>query len=213
MAIGLLALLVVAALIYLGVAHRILDRMKLTDGQALLFIGAMIVGSFFNIPLVRGGRIALNLGGGVVPVALAVYLWATADKPQEKTRALLSTVITGGILYALVKLFVFEEGRTFIDVVYVFGIVAGVVSYITGRSRRAAFIGGVLGVLLLDIANLVEILVRKIPGVLSIGGAGVFDSIIIAGLIAVGLAEAVGETRERLGGGHAEEGDSNDGNE
>ena len=32
-----------------------------------------------------------------------------------------------------------------------------------------------------------------------------FDSIVLAGVIAVGLAELVGETRERLGGGPAEE--------
>ena len=30
------------------------------------------------------------------------------------------------------------------------------------------------------------------------GGAGVFDAMIVAGLIAIGLAEFVGETRERI---------------
>jgi len=34
-----------------------------------------------------------------------------------------------------------------------------------------------------------------------VGGAGVFDQVVIAGVLAVGLAEIVGETRERLGGG------------
>ena len=35
----------------------------------------------------------------------------------------------------------------------------------------------------------------------AIGGAGVFDAMIVAGIIAVALAEIVGETRERLSGG------------
>jgi hypothetical protein len=37
-----------------------------------------------------------------------------------------------------------------------------------------------------------------------LGGAGVFDATIVAGLIATGLAEFVGETRERIEGGGEE---------
>ena len=39
-----------------------------------------------------------------------------------------------------------------------------------------------------------------------IGGAGAFDSLILAGILAVLLAELVGETRERLQGGPKSEG-------
>ena len=39
-----------------------------------------------------------------------------------------------------------------------------------------------------------------------IGGAGIFDSIVLAGLVAVLLAEILGETRERLQGGPATRG-------
>lgn len=50
MPVGMVALLVIGVLIYFGLAQRILDRMRLTDKQALLFIGAVIVGSFIDIP-------------------------------------------------------------------------------------------------------------------------------------------------------------------
>jgi hypothetical protein len=33
---------------------------------------------------------------------------------------------------------------------------------------------------------------------ITIGGAGVFDAVVIAGLIALGLAELVGETAEKI---------------
>jgi len=38
----------------------------------------------------------------------------------------------------------------------------------------------------------------NMPTRVVLGGAGVFDALIVSGLIAVGLAEFVGETRERL---------------
>ena len=51
MPIGMIMLLVIGVLIYFGIAHRILDRMRLTDKQALLFIGAVVLGSFIDIPI------------------------------------------------------------------------------------------------------------------------------------------------------------------
>jgi len=42
MPIGMMLLIVVGVLVYFGIAHRILDRMRLTDKQALLFIGAVL---------------------------------------------------------------------------------------------------------------------------------------------------------------------------
>lgn len=39
-----------------------------------------------------------------------------------------------------------------------------------------------------------------------IGGGGAFDAIVIAGLLAVLLAEFIGETRERLQGGPTDRG-------
>ena len=51
MPIGMIILLMVAALVYFGVTQRLLDRMRLTDRQALLFIAAIIVGSFFDVTI------------------------------------------------------------------------------------------------------------------------------------------------------------------
>ncbi|NLG67943.1 MAG: hypothetical protein GX496_00035, partial [Firmicutes bacterium] len=50
---GVIVLVVVAALIFFGLAHRALDRLRLTDGQALLVIAAIIAGSFIDLPLMR----------------------------------------------------------------------------------------------------------------------------------------------------------------
>ena len=70
--IGMIALLVVSVLIYFGLAHRILDRLRLTDKAALAIIAAIIIGSFIDIPITTG-RVdtTINLGGGVIPILLS----------------------------------------------------------------------------------------------------------------------------------------------
>ncbi|HHX75677.1 MAG TPA: DUF1614 domain-containing protein, partial [Firmicutes bacterium] len=66
---------------------------------------------------------------------------------------------------------------------------------------RSAFIAGSMGLLLTDIFSRVEVALRGGSGRMVIGGAGVFDGIVIGGLLALFLAELFGETRERLQGG------------
>ncbi|MGE5576693.1 MAG: DUF1614 domain-containing protein [Syntrophothermus sp.] len=201
MSAGLILLLVTAALVYFGVAQRVLDRMRLTDRQALLFIALIILGSFFDIPLSRGGAVTINIGGAIIPLALAIWLIATAGTRQEVIRAVTASLATGAVLYGAIKILQFEEMRTIIDPIYIFGIVGGLVAYVMGRSRRSAFIAGIFGVVLVDIAHLVEVGILRIPGGAAIGGAGALDTTILSGLIAVSLAEIIGETRERIQGG------------
>jgi uncharacterized membrane protein len=204
MSIGLLLLVAVVVLTVAGLAHRVFDRLYLTDTQALIFLLLLIAGSFVTIPLYRGNfTVALNVGGGLLPLALAVYVLSRAGTGTEWGRALLSAVVTGAFLYATAKVFRnFGHGYDVIDPMWVFGLVAGVVGYVAGgRSRRSAFVGATLGVLLLDLANLVELTVTRSPGRVIVGGAGAFDTVVVAGIVAVLLAEVVGEARERLGGG------------
>ncbi|NLM25386.1 MAG: DUF1614 domain-containing protein [Firmicutes bacterium] len=200
---GMILLLVVAALVYFGVAQRILDRMRLTDSQALLFIGLMIGGSYLQIPLMQGKtEVSINVGGAVVPLALVIYLLIKADTGGERFRALAASVVTAAVVFGVSQLTDFDPYQNmFVDPLWLFGIIAGVVGYLSGRSRRASFIAGVLGILLTDFIHLVRSVSVKLPTRVAFGGAGVFDTVILAGLIGVALAELVGESRERLQGG------------
>ena len=56
MSFGMIALLVLSLLTLFGLGQRVLDRLRLTDRQALLFIGLIFVGGW--IP-------SIPLGGGV----------------------------------------------------------------------------------------------------------------------------------------------------
>jgi len=195
---GVILLLVIAILIYFGLLQRVLDRMRLTDSMAIIFIGLMVVGSFLpNIPLGRG--LSVNIGGGIVPVVLAIYLIVTADSNQERIRAIIASIITGVAIYVAGKVLPAEPGTMFIDPIIAFAILAGIIAYIFGRSRRGAFIAGILGIIISDIIAALGIAARPVST--TIGGAGILDAAVISGVIAVGLCEIVGETGEKLMGG------------
>jgi uncharacterized membrane protein len=201
--IGLISLVVVSILIYFGVAHRVLDKLRLNDKSALAVIAALIIGSFIDIPL--GSRVTVNLGG-FIAVILAVYVWVGAGTTFEKVRSIIAAVVTALALFIAGRYLGAEPEQIFIDPIYIYPLVAGVVGYLAGRSRRGAFFAAVMGVLSLDVSQYTYLMRTGAPGTVHVGGAGAFDSLILAGILAVLLAEIVGETLERLQGGPVTEG-------
>lgn len=198
----MIILLVVGVLVYFGLAQRLLDRMRLTDKQALLFIAAVIVGSFIDIPLMRTPvDLSVNVGGALLPAGLAIWLLATADEGAERVRAIVASVLVAAAVMLGSYYLPYEPENMFLDPKLIYGIAAGLIAYLAGRSRRSAFIGGILGIILSDIAHFVTVVRAGIPGTTDIGGAGAFDVVIIAGLVGVMVAELVGETREKIQGG------------
>ncbi len=202
MPLGMILLLVVSVLVYFGLAQRILDRMRMTDKQALLFIGGIVVGSFIDIPIMRSPmQITINVGGAILPVALCIYLIAKADETAERVRAIVASALVAVAVSLGSRYLPYEPENMFMDPKLIYGVTAGLIAYIAGRSRRSAFIGGILGIVLSDIIHIITLYGVGIPGTTSIGGAGAFDVTIIAGIVAVMIAELVGETREKLQGG------------
>ena len=201
MPIGYILLIVASLLIVFGVAQRVLDRMRLTDRQALLFVAAIFVGGI--IPDIQLGRVSFNIGGALIPLALCVYLFVKAGTGKERWRAIASSVFAGAAVFGLGRLFPAEPETMPFDINYLYGLAAGLIAYIFGRSRRSAFIGGVMGVLLGDITQGVFNYYNGYNTPIRLGGAGALDVVIISGLSAVLLAEIIGEIRERLQGGSA----------
>jgi hypothetical protein len=200
MPLGLTLLVVASILVLFGVGHRILDRMRLNDKTALLFMAAIFIGGL--IPDIPFGRsFSINLGGAVVPIILAVYLYAKAGTRKEKGRAVLASLVSGAAIYLAGRLLPHEPETMFFDPNYAYGIIAGIVAYLFGRSRRASFIAGIMGVILADLAQGVENIIRNIPTPVRLGSAGAVDAVVISGLLAVMLAEFVGELREKMQGG------------
>lgn len=201
---GIIILMVVVVLIFLGLAQRVLDRLYLSDLGALLVVGAMVAGSFVDIPITRG--VSLNVGGALIPVALAIYVLARAGSGKEWFRAILGIVIIAGVLYGVNRMYRFDTAQGILEPQYLWAIIAGVLAYVAGRSRRLSFISATLGVLAMDIIHIIQVGANNYRVPTRIGGAGIFDTMVVAGILAVLLAELIGEGREALQGGPAHSG-------
>ena len=200
MSIGLIVLIVTGLLVIFGAGQRALDRLRLTDKQALFFIALIIALGFLpDIPL--GGEVTVNLGGCVMPLILCVYLFVRAGTWMERGRAIAASLVTGVVCYIIGRYTADEPETITFDPNYLYGVAGGVIAYLFGRSRRAAFIAGVTGVLIADVIASIEVWTQGVPQTLSLGGAGAYDAVVISGILAVLLSELIGEIAERMARG------------
>ena len=171
--------------------------MRLNDRVALLIVGLVFAGGLIpDIPL--GNNVSINVGGAIIPIALCVYLFVKAGTAKERIRAI-AAAIAGGVIVFFAGRLLPEEPETMVfDPIIIYGVLAGLVAYLFGRSRRSAFIGGVMGVLLGDLTQGIVSRAQGLSTPIRFGGAGAFDAVILSGIVAVIMAELVGETRERF---------------
>ncbi len=200
MSAGLILLAVAGILILFGAAQRVLDRLRLTDRQALVFTAAMFVGGL--IPDVRIAQaFSFNIGGALIPLILCVYLLSRAGSGWEVARTLIAAALTGAAIYYMGRLLPSEPEEMPFDFNYLYGLAGGALAYLFGRSRRGAFVAGVLGAMIADVWSAIDVWMSGVNQPLVLGGAGAADVIVISGLTAVLLAELVGEIIERMARG------------
>lgn len=196
MTVGLILLIVTGLLIAFGAGQRALDRLRLTDTQAYVFIALIIVLGF--VPEIPLGRVSVNLGGCLLPLGLSAYLFVKADSAWERWRSIIAALVTGAAVWALMRFLPDEPETMPVEPNWLYGIAAAVAAYVLGRSRRCAFIGGVTGVLLAQTASVIPVWLQGVDQTLVLGGAGAFDAVVVAGFLGVMLAEIVGEITERI---------------
>jgi hypothetical protein len=85
-----------------------------------------------------------------------------------------------------------------LDPVFSGGIFAGLTATVWGRSRRSAFIAGLLGVFLVDLASLVQLWLQGLQQEITLGSGGLFSSMVVCAFLAVLITEVIGEIREAI---------------
>ena len=196
MSLGMILLVVLTLLILFGVLQRVLDRMALTDRQALTCVAAIFVGGWLpDIPL---GSIYINIGGALIPIIISVYLFLHAGMAKERIRTVVASALTAAAVYAISVFFPADPVSMPFDPQILYGLAGGVIAWILGRSRRGAFIAGILGVTLADLISGVSLWIHGLDQPIYLGGAGALDAAILSGITAVLMCELIGEIMERI---------------
>ena len=199
MSLGMILLVVLALLILFGVLQRVLDRMALTDRQALLLVALIFCRRLAaGYPFGNGFRQHRRRACAFRRLRLSVFHAGTG---KERIRCLVASVLTAAVIDVISLLFPADPVAMPFDPMVLYGLCGGVIAWLTGRSRRSAFIAGVLGMILADTAISVVNWTRGVQQVLYLGGAGALDAVVLSGVTAVMLCELFGEIMERMARG------------
>ena len=145
----------------------------------------VVFGVVYVVPVVREPRVtilAVNVGGAVIPSALAVYLTVHTGDWLD---ALLCTAIVTVAVNMMARP---VPGLGIAVPTLLPGVVAAAAAALvtsTHHAPPAAFTAGTLGTLIgADVMNIPKIRSLGAP-VASIGGAGTFDAVFVTGIVAV----------------------------
>jgi uncharacterized membrane protein len=179
------------ALIQFDAIRAAFESLGMTPAGAGLLLVGSAAGSFVDLPVafVRawGPRtiIAVNVGGCVVPVAFATWVFFHSGMPASTAATAVAAVAAVSRMSSRVQPGV---GVTMPAFVAPMAALVAAVVLAPGSPAPLAYVAGTFGVLLgADFGRLREALRQDAP-MLSIGGAGTRDGIFMAGIVAVLLA-------------------------
>jgi len=217
--LGLFLLLgFLSALVEIGILHYAYEKVGISRHSAFLLLLGSLLGSYVNIPVaefpqehVESGRhvwffgvghvipevhdwqrtvIAANVGGALIPTILSLYLIV---KNSIYVRSVIGVAVVAWVVHQFAQP---VKGLGISVPIYIPPIAAVVTAMILSWRNAAplGYVVGSLGTLIgADILNLDKVRGLGAP-VASIGGAGTFDGVFLAGIIAVLLAPTVSQT-------------------
>lgn len=202
-----LFVLLLPILFILGFFHIItigFEKLGLSFEVTLLILFLILIGSTINIPLtkkkiiyvekslffglfrrpkIEAQAISINLGGAIIPVLISLYflylIWQKGFNLEPVLFTIFLMVMISKFLARIIP------GRGVVLPFFIPPIFSAIFALMLSPNFAApcAFISGVLGTLIgADILNLKKTQELS-PGLLSIGGSGVFDGIFLVGIV------------------------------
>jgi len=202
-----LSIPLILGLFFLNLLTFSFGELGLSPSTAIAVILLMLVGSLINLPLtrrrvqytmptnVRGlfsqpqtqySGVAVNVGGAIIPLCLCLYLTSIVPSLWQIGVATLVMALVAKAIARPVP------GRGIVLPMFVPPLLSALLAVLLARDFAApcAYITGTLGTLVgADLLNLHRL--KGFPGMVSIGGAGVFDGIFLVGIVAVFLTALV----------------------
>ena len=195
MSVSLSIISVIILLIMFGAGQRILDGLRMSDKEALVVLVLICVGLVIP-PIWIGEYFCFSIGGFLLPFAISIYLLISCGWSRDLIRVVVGTILVAGLIYLCEWLLPADPESVVVDNMFVYGIIAGVVAYMLGRSRRNAFVSCLFGITL---AQMIQWLINfglKIPTILGLGVGGAFGTYVVAILVSVAVAEFLGRCFE-----------------
>jgi uncharacterized membrane protein len=177
------------------------EQLGFSPEATILILALILFGSMINIPITKRKMmrverpsffgffkkhsleyqgISVNLGGAVIPVLISLFFLAKIPLRPTLIAIGLMTLVSYGLARII-------PGRGIVIPAFIPPIFSALFAFVLVPEFAASvsFVSGVLGILIGgDILNLRK--ARKVsPGMLSIGGAGVFDGIFLVGIVSV----------------------------
>jgi uncharacterized membrane protein len=211
--LGLMVIIILlVSFVQVGALTIAFGKLGLSSNSAFLLLFTSLFGSMINLPLfsmkaegppqqpppmLRGllrpppipftGRtlVAINVGGGLIPLAFSLYLMSHSAPG----------LLEHGVVILGVSLISFFISRPVHGIgigmpIFIAPLAAALLAVMVDSANAAplAYSGGTLGVLIgADLLRLKDIRTMGTP-IASIGGAGTFDGVFISGIVAVLLA-------------------------
>lgn len=210
--IGFVLFAMLFALVQIGALSIAFDKLGLSMGSAMLLLMSSLLGSGINLPLftldaetprqmqwrtpppwlntglpLREGKVlvALNVGGGLLPIAFSAYL--LGNNPMPVGTVVLAIALQSAVCYAASR----PIPRLGIGMpILLAPITAALIAVLLlpEQSPPLAYVCGTIGVLVgADLLRLKDVRGLGSPFA-SIGGAGTFDGVFVTGIVAVLLA-------------------------
>lgn len=195
MSASLIILSIIILLVMFGVGQRILDSLRLSDKEALVILIAICIGIIIP-PIWIGEYFCFSIGGFLIPLGLSIYLLISCGWSRDLLRAVFGTIIVAGVIYGLEWLLPANPENVLIDNMYLYGVIAGVVAYALGRSRRNAFVSCLFGITLAQFIQWIINFGMHTPTILGLGVGGAFGAYIVSIVIAVAVSEFLGRCFE-----------------
>ncbi|HZW82294.1 MAG TPA: hypothetical protein VFF14_02575 [Candidatus Deferrimicrobium sp.] len=182
--IGSLLALIVFILISSGVINLTEQRFKvLVYGLAGTLLGSFLV---LPLPAPKGLTLTLNTGHALIPLLVALFLWAEAGV-EDKYRASLGTLTVGLSLYGVSSLLDIEPGLIAYPLLFIVPITI-LISLLTGKTPLASCLSIVCGCTLVSVLRFLEgVLTQDMVATLELPGSLVWDTMSLSIFCTLGV--------------------------